>query len=612
MKTVRPWEDVSKNSRVDNSAPYYMGYSRTEWGAMLMEVERPGKMKGQPRFDRLAPVALEAVQAALDSPDAPKVLKGLARKDLKRKSNPARGKASNVWLAKFVKAWEKRTGRSRNGLKAATYQALVDQGHALHGVGFSADRAAWMAAPLPWEGGVQGMRAPTRNPGYSGRSAEFYGKPGWPKLAGPFPAVHYFVDAFGKKTKKTFKSQADFEAWMEKTGGGFKVVRLPKYNPGADWHRARELDEIKAHTQATNKSNRDYHAGRMHAEADAAQQSRAMGINPLLMTMTNPGGPAAQARPIVQEVLKMHGLSNKFKISKTSFSGLGYGDGYFVTIEDWKIDRELGMRVKTFILEKLSTIALPSPDEDRWVVKFSGPGICGNPGGAAQGKLYSMKLGLYPAYNVNMASIVATGKFAGLKARAIQMGYEPVTSKSGHPWPGIYFKNDEGRVVVLETVPPSHSAFAPKKPNPGAAEHELQAWQAGASSRMSKTKKEEAKWLARQEQEEDNVRRAKQLGMPNPYSKKFCAKCGEATPDGICNEHPAAATVGASKLAKLQKRWVVTVPYFSGKKKTFLFSAPNQEAAKKKLMEMWFEGKFVWKGAQPSRAGWAVKEVGKK
>ena len=89
--------------------------------------------------------------------------------------------------------------------------------------------------------------------------------------------------------------------------------------------------------------------------------------------------PAAQARPIVQEVLRMHGLSNKFTIKKTSFSGFGYGDGYFVTIEGWKPDRELGMRVKVFILEKLSVIRLPSPDEDHWVVEFKGPGIVGNP-----------------------------------------------------------------------------------------------------------------------------------------------------------------------------------------------------------------------------------------
>jgi hypothetical protein len=97
-----------------------------------------------------------------------------------------------------------------------------------------------------------------------------------------------------------------------------------------------------------------------------------------VMTQVNPS-PAAQARPIVQEVLRMHGLSNKFRISKTSFSGFGYGDGYFVTIEGWKPDRELTMRVKVFILEKLSVIRLPSPDEDHWVVEFKGPGIVGNP-----------------------------------------------------------------------------------------------------------------------------------------------------------------------------------------------------------------------------------------
>jgi hypothetical protein len=97
-----------------------------------------------------------------------------------------------------------------------------------------------------------------------------------------------------------------------------------------------------------------------------------------VLTKMNPSL-AAQARPIVQEVLRMHGLSNKFRISKTSFSGFGYGDGYFVTIEGWKIDRELGAKVKAAILQKLSAIRLPSVDEDHWVVEFKGPGIMGNP-----------------------------------------------------------------------------------------------------------------------------------------------------------------------------------------------------------------------------------------
>jgi len=232
-------------------------------------------------------------------------------------------------------------------------------------------------------------------------------------------------------------------------------------NPGAKWHTARVHDAEVHRSRAKTDKNMDYWTGRKHAEEDAEQESRAQGINPLLMTVTNPGEP-----------------------------------------------------------------------KDKWQRTFS------------------------------RAIFELSGGDRGLNFKKLFQQAETLRKKG--------LSSERAAISIWRSM----------AKNPGAAEHELQAWQCGASARMSKTKKEEAKWLARQRQEENNIARSKQLGLPNP---------------------------GATK------RWAVTVPYPSGKKKTFLFSAPSKDAARLKLRDMWFEGKFDLKGKglhdQPIREGWKVKRV---
>lgn len=72
-----------------------------------------------------------------------------------------RGRASEVWLQRFRRAWERRSGRSWRQLSPDESQALTAQAHSLHQVGFSTDRAAWMAVPRM---GERGFAYPRMNP----------------------------------------------------------------------------------------------------------------------------------------------------------------------------------------------------------------------------------------------------------------------------------------------------------------------------------------------------------------------------------------------------------------------------------------------------------------
>jgi hypothetical protein len=74
------------------------------------------------------------------------------------------GRASEVWLRRFKRAWERRSGQSWSQLSPDEARALTDQAHSLHNVGFTSDRASWMAVPRM---GERGFAYPRTNPGIS-------------------------------------------------------------------------------------------------------------------------------------------------------------------------------------------------------------------------------------------------------------------------------------------------------------------------------------------------------------------------------------------------------------------------------------------------------------
>jgi len=235
-------------------------------------------------------------------------------------------------------------------------------------------------------------------------------------------------------------------------------------NPGAKWHTARVHDAEVHRSRAKTDKNMDYWTGRKHAEEDAEQESRAQGINPLLMTVTNPGEP-----------------------------------------------------------------------KDKWQRTFS---------------------------RLLMKSFPQT--FEQLDLKRIFDAADKLYAKGFSP------------TKAVEKIA-FHKAGMAK--NPGAAYH-----------------------LKEREEEQKIIDRSKPGSYRTYHEGRRDAhyKSGGDAVSGVQN--PGAT-----------KRWAVTVPYPSGKKKTFLFSAPSKDAARLKLRDMWFEGKFDLKGKglhdQPIREGWKVKRV---
>ncbi len=69
-----------------------------------------------------------------------------------------RGQAPKGWLTRFAREFKRRTGICPEKLSATAGHALMGQAQSLYAVGFTASRAAWMAAPMT------GERMPGTNP----------------------------------------------------------------------------------------------------------------------------------------------------------------------------------------------------------------------------------------------------------------------------------------------------------------------------------------------------------------------------------------------------------------------------------------------------------------